>query len=63
MTEQENLERIKKEWEWFFDKEVFNTNMIHRMSGSYQNCHDLIWLIKTLDKKLQEKNEEPTSSI
>ena len=57
MTDQEKLERIKKQWSFFLDREpeeIFNSNMQHCMAGSMQNCFDLIWLIKTLEKKLQE---------
>lgn len=53
-TNLEELQKIKKKWEWFFqfEKELHKTNMLHCMSGNLENCYELIWLIKTLENEL-----------
>jgi len=58
MNKIKNLQRIKKNWEWFFQFEdkLYQTNMLHHMGGSMQHCHDLIWLIKMLDKQFKSKD-------
>lgn len=60
-TEKETLQKIKAKWETFirWEKEepgcIFRSNMLHQMSGTMQNCYDLIWLIETLEKKLEQE--------
>lgn len=63
-TEREILDRIKNYWSFYINcarekpNAIWNTNMLHAMSGSMQNCYDLIWLIETLDKKLPGQGNE-----
>lgn len=69
-SQRETLERIKSEWQFYLDindgkikssngipYSLWNSNMLHAMSGSMQNCYDLIWMINTLDKKIPKKNK------
>lgn len=59
----QKLQTIQAKWECYIKWEdenpgsIFRSNMLHAMSGSMQNCYDLIWLIKTLEEVLNEKKE------
>lgn len=67
-TQREILDRIKNNWQFYLDIHagkskrsdgipwtIWESNMMHAMSGSMQNCFDLIWLINNLDKKIPKK--------